>query len=143
MNRKHSILALAVAVAISISTLASADVRTGADVRAILTAQGYLTVSNIQQDGSVWTAEATAPDTRHLVKVQIDAATGIVKPDDRTSEKSPLDILQAIHAAGYTNIGAVRFIGGVWKANAISSTGQSVNIKVDPSDGRVIEEKPE
>jgi hypothetical protein len=140
MNSK--MLAIVFALAVSGSGLAVGSVRTGADVRGILTSQGYLTVSNIQQDGDTWTAEATAPKTRQLVKVRIDAATGIVAPDDETAEKSPLDILQAIQAAGYTNVSAVRFIGGVWKANAVSSTGHSVSLKLNPADGRVIEEKP-
>jgi hypothetical protein len=141
MNRKQ--IVLAVALAISISGIAAASVHTGSDVRGVLGAQGYLVVSNIHQVGDTWFADAVAPGTKHIVKVQIDSLTGVVSPDDSTSEKSPLDIFQSIQSAGYSNIGAIRFTGGVWKANAVSSTGESVNIKVDPSDGNVIEVNPQ
>lgn len=141
MNRKK--IALALALAVSVSGFAAASVRTGGDVRGILSAQGYLVVSNIRQDGDTWFADAVAPGSRHSVSVRIDALTGLVAPDDSRSEKSPLDILQSIQSAGYSNIGMIRFFGGVWKAHAINSTGRSVNIKVDPADGRVVEEKPQ
>jgi hypothetical protein len=140
MNRQKSLLAFALAVAVSLP-LSAATIKDGGDVRGVLSAQGYLTVSNIHQDGDTWVADATAPGTRHSVNVRIDPNTGVVSPG--TSEKSSLDILQSIQATGYTNIAALRFFGGVWKATAISSTGKPVNIKVDPADGRVIEEKPE
>ena len=140
MNTKHTALSLALTVLFA-SGAAAAPVQTGGDVRGVLSAQGYLTVSNIQQKEDVWTADATAPGTRHVVRVQIDSQTGMVSP--AAPEKSPLDILQSIQAAGYTRVGPVRFFGGVWKANAISSTGESVSIKIDPSDGRVIAENPQ
>jgi hypothetical protein len=139
MNRKKIALVLALAVSVSTASIA-ATVNTGGDVRGILSAQGYLTVSNIQQKDNVWTADATAPGTRHVVRVQVDSQTGLVSPAN--PEKSPLDILQSIQAAGYTRIGPIRFYGGVWTANAISSTGAAVSIKIDPSDGRVIAENP-
>ena len=143
MDRNKIALAFALAISVSGFAAARASIGTGGDVRGILTAQGYLAVSNIRQDGNTWSADAVAPGSKHTVSVQIDSLTGVVSPDDSASEKSPLDILQSIQSAGYTNIGAVKFFGGVWKANATSSTGQAVAIKVDPSDGRVIEEKPQ
>ena len=140
MNRKK--IALALTLAISLSGFEAASVRTGGDVRGILTAEGYLSVSNIHRNGDSWFADAVAPGSRQNVSVQIDTVTGMVSPDDSKSEKSPLDILQSIQSAGYSNIGAVRFFGGVWRAHATNSTGESVNIKVNPSDGRVVEETP-
>lgn len=140
MDRKQIALAVALAVSFS-STSFAAAIKSGGDVRGVLTSQGYLTVANIQQKGDVWTADATAPGNRHVVNVKIDAQTGIVSP--ASPQKSPLDILQSIQSAGYTRVGPVRFYGGVWKANAISSAGNQVSINVDPSDGRVIAETPQ
>ena len=136
-------IVLAVALAVSAPGLAAAGVNTGGDVRGILAAQGYTAVSNIRQEGDSWSADAVESGNGHTVNVQIDAQTGVVSPDDSASEKSPMDILQSIQSAGYTGIGTITFYGGVWKANVTSSTGQAVTIKLDPSDGRVIEEKPQ
>lgn len=139
MNRKHAGLVLAFAV--SFSSLASADgIQTDSDVRAMLAAQGYSGVTNLRRDGDDWVADANAAGVDRTLKLRIDANSGVVYPDEQGSELSPTDIMQSIQAAGYTNIGSVRFFGGVWKATATSSTMQSVEIKVDPADGHVIDE---
>lgn len=139
MNRKHA--ALAIAFAVSLSGLASADgIRTDSDVRAMLAAQGYSDITNVRRDGDAWAADAIAAGVDRTLKLRVDSGSGVVYPDEQNSELSPTDIMQSIQAAGYTNIGSVRFFGGVWKATATSPTMQSVEIKVDPADGHVIDE---
>jgi hypothetical protein len=137
MNRKRA--ALAFVLAASCSGLASADgVQSDSDVRATLAQQGYSAIGNVRRDGDSWEVDAKAASG--TVKLRVDSATGVVHPDENSSEMSPMDILQSMQAAGYTNIGSVRFFGGVWKATATSSAGKYVEVRVDPSDGHIIDE---
>jgi len=114
----------------------AATFKTDADVRAALASQGYSQISDVKRDGDTWTATVKAAGNN--VNVRVDSTTGEVVP---ASQLSPMDILQSLQAAGYTDISTVSFYGGVWKAYATSSTGKSVLVKVDPADGHVIDEK--
>jgi hypothetical protein len=138
MNRNHAAYALVLAA--SLSGLASAaGIQTDSEVRAMLASEGYSQVSNVKRDGNSWSAEAKAAGSS--LKLKIDSDNGRVYPDQEAAQLSPMDVLMSMQSAGYTNIGMVRFYGGVWKASATSSTGHAVEIKVDPADGHVIDEK--
>jgi N-formylglutamate amidohydrolase len=140
MNRKDA--ALAIALAVSFSGFASADrVLTDTQVRAMLTKQGYAAITNVRLDKHTWAVDATAAGK--AVKLRISSNTGEVYPDETASQKSQKEILGLIAAAGYTIIVGLRFYGGVWTTKATSSTGKDVELKLDPADGRVIDENVE
>jgi hypothetical protein len=137
MNRNNAAFALLLAV--SFSGMASAAIQTDGELRAMLAHQGYSEITDVKRDGDNWMADAKAAGNG--LKLKIASDTGIVYPDPESSQLSPMDVLQSITEAGYTHVGAVSFYGGVWQASAVSSTGQSVTIKVDPRNGDVIDEK--
>jgi hypothetical protein len=137
MNRKNAVLAAALAVSLPLAVSAQ-QVQSNDAVHAALMAQGYTDITNVQHEGNSWKVDATAAGNKF--RLRVDPNTGYAYPDAQDSNMSQMDIVAAIAAAGYTNISGVRFYGGMWMANATSPTGNSVPIKVDPADGRVIDE---
>jgi hypothetical protein len=137
MNRNYAALAAALAISLS-GVVSAANVQSNGDVHAALAAQGYTDITNVERNGDAWSADARAAGNQY--KLRVDPSTGYAYPDDADSNMSQMDVLAAIASSGYTNIGGLRFFGGVWLATATDATGKNVRIKVDPADGNVINE---
>ena len=110
---------------------------TEADVRAMMTADGYTKINDVKFKEGVWTADARSADGNH-VEVKIDAATGKIIPDEHVAKISKDQVIVKVQDAGYTNVHDVDFEGGVWKVEANDSAGADVELKVDPEDGHIL-----
>ena len=108
-----------------------------ADVRTLLMGQGYTGINDVKFKEGTWTADAKSADGNH-VEVKIDGATGKIYPDERVATIGKDAIIVKAQDAGYTNIHDVEMEGGVWKVEANDSTGNDVELKMDPDDGHII-----
>ena len=138
--------ALALALAIAASTAAAKQppakgapqqALTSTEVTAMLSAQGYRDVHDVEFKDGVWKADAKSGDGKH-VDLKVDPATGRVYPDEMASPMSEDDVRAALSAAGYSKAHDVEFDDGLWKAHAQNAAGQDVKVQVDPQDGKVV-----
>ncbi|MGH8052839.1 MAG: PepSY domain-containing protein [Stenotrophomonas sp.] len=113
---------------------------TAPQVRAQLEALGFTDVHDVKFDGGMWEADATSADGKRT-ELHLDPRTGTVYPDTAVSQLSEADIRAKLSTAGYSNVHDVKFDDGMWKADAKSSTGTKVEVKLDPMSGDVIAEK--
>ena len=110
---------------------------TEADVRTLMTAQGYTGINDVKFKEGLWSADARSADGRH-VEVKIDAATGKILPDKHAAAISRDQVIAKVQDAGYTNVHDVEMEGGVWKAAANDSSGIDVMIRLDSDDGHIL-----
>jgi hypothetical protein len=118
-------------------TSKATDPMTEADVRALLTANGYSEINDVNFKEGTWTADGKSADGNH-VEVRVDSATRKIIPDDEVATISKDMIIVKMQDAGYTNVHDVDFEDGVWKAEAQDSTGKDVEVKLDPNDGHIL-----
>jgi hypothetical protein len=160
MKLRTTVLTLAVAIAMAGSanasiaeasasaqatppaTSAATDPMTEADVRALMTAQGYTEINDVKFKEGTWTADGKSADGNH-VEVRIDSATRKIIPDAPVATISKDQIIILLQDAGYTNVHDVDMEGGVWKAEANDSTGKDVELKLDPNDGHILGSEPD
>ena len=119
MKYKNSVLTLAVAIAIT----GGAYVLTAPSAHA----------ADLESNGAVVTPgdDAAADAKSEATEDSETPATGI----------SAQVIYDKLTAAGYTDIGDIRFDGTVWNVEAKDKSGKEVELKVDPNDGHVISNK--
>ena len=110
---------------------------TETDVRAMLTTQGYTQINDVKFGEGVWTADGKSADGNH-VEVKVDAATGKIIPDQAVATIGKDQIVIKVQQAGYSKVHDVDFEGGVWKAEAVDSSGHDVELKLDPNDGHIL-----
>ena len=73
---------------------------TEADVRALLTANGYTKVNDVEFKDGTWTADAESADDRH-VEVRIDSATRKIIPDEPVATISKDAITRMVGGTEY------------------------------------------
>lgn len=134
--KKIAILTLALAAWASGAALAQ-DAMTEQQVRASLTEQGYTKVNDVEFEDGVWKADARSADGNRM-EVRIDPATGKVYPDTQVARMSEADVRAQLAAAGYVNVHDVDYEDGIWNAEADDPQGKDVELKIDPSNGKVI-----
>jgi hypothetical protein len=145
MRTRHQLLALSLALAFSGAAFAqAAPANTGsplteADVRALLSNEGYTRINDVHFKEGVWTADARSADGNH-VEVKVDN-TGKIIPDQHVATISKDQIIVMAQQAGYRNVHDVDFEGGVWKVEANMADGTDVELKMDPNDGHIIGSK--
>lgn len=146
MNIRSRVLSLAVALAFAgvaaaqmtpPETTEAASPMTEADVRTLMTQEGYTEINDVEFKEGVWTADGRSADGNH-VEVKVDPATGKIIPDAPVATIGKDAIIIKLQEAGYTNVHDVDMEGGVWKAEANDSTGADVEIKLDPDDGHIL-----
>lgn len=113
------------------------DAMTESQVRAQLEAQGYTKVNDIKFEDGVWKADARSANGNR-VDVRIDAKSGQVFPDEQVANLSEADVRAQLAAAGYTNVHDVDYEDGIWNAEADDPAGKDVELKLDPTTGKVI-----
>jgi len=140
----HTALALSLAVAASAAAAKQPPAKgtpqqplTSTEITAMLSAQGYRDVHDVEFKDGMWKADAKRGDGKD-VDLKIDPATGRVYPDAMASRMSEDDVRAALSAAGYSNVHDVGFDDGLWKAKAQNSAGKEVKVQVDPDDGKVV-----
>ncbi len=138
IHRHFRIALLAAAATVAGTGLAQAqDALTAPQVRAQLEAQGYTKVHDIKFDDGMWEADATSANGKR-VDVRLDPATGTIYPETSVSQLSEADIRAQLSAAGYTRVKDVKFDDGLWKAEATDANGQKLELRLDPTNGKVI-----
>lgn len=129
---------LAAALAVATTGIAQAqDTLTAPKVRAQLEAQGYTKIKDVKFDDGLWEAEATSANGKR-VDVRLDPATGTIYPETSVSQLSEADIRARLSTAGYTRVKDLKFDDGLWKAEATDANGQKLELRLDPTNGKVI-----
>jgi hypothetical protein len=118
-------------------TALAQDALTESQLRAKLEAQGYTNINDVKFVDGVWKADARSANGDR-VDLRIDAKTGKTFPDEQVANLSEADVRAQLATAGYTNVHDVDFEDGIWNAEADDPTGKDVELKIDPSSGRVI-----
>lgn len=144
MRKFNSMFLIATAFAVSGAALAQAaatapksTAMTEAQVRALLAAEGFTRIDDLDFEDGAWETDATSADGNR-VDVRIDPVTGKVFADTVVSALSEDDIKAKLSAAGYSRIHDVDFDDGVWKAEADNAEGNDVELHLDPQDGRIM-----
>ena len=109
---------------------------TEADVRALMTEQGYTEINDVEFKEGVWTADGKSADGNH-VEVKVDN-TGKIIADANVAKITKDQIIIKAQEAGYKNVHDVDFEGGVWKVEAEMADGTDVELKMDPDDGHIL-----
>ncbi len=141
-HRAGRIAAVAFALSLATGSAYTQDAMTAAQVKAKLEAQGYTKVNDVQFEDGVWKADARSADGNR-VDVRLDAATGEVFPDEQVANRSEADVRAQLAAAGYTNVHDVDYEDGIWNAEADDPAGKDVELKLDPTTGKVIGKEKE
>ncbi len=138
-NRSHPLVsALALgALVLGGGHVAAQQAMTQPQVQAKLTEQGYTKVNDLEFDDGMWKADARSANGNR-VEVRIDAKTGQIYPEDQVSKLSERDIRASLASQGYTDVHDVDFDDGVWEAKADNAAGNKVELRIDPSSGKVI-----
>lgn len=110
---------------------------TEAQVRQLLTEQGYSNLADLDFEDGMWQAEATSADGNRT-DVRVDPASGQVFTDTQVSNLSENDIKAKLIAAGYAKVHDVEFDDGLWKAKVERSDGKNVQVQLSPKDGAVL-----
>ncbi|MFO7190354.1 MAG: PepSY domain-containing protein [Pseudomonadota bacterium] len=74
---------------------------------------------------------------------QAPAQTPEQRPARGSAELDLKDIIARLEAAGYTAISDIEKDDGFWEIEARSPSGERVELKVDPRDGRIVRERPD
>ena len=62
-------------------------------------------------------------------------------PSPSAAEPGIAQILAAVESQGYTAVESIEKDDGVWEVEAMSPRGTRVELSVDPTDGRILEEE--
>lgn len=128
---------LALALALAVAAATAQDAMTEAQVRATLEAQGYTHINDIEVEDGMWKADARSADGNR-VDLRLNPRSGQVYPEAQVSNLTEADVRAQLAVAGYTNVHDVDFDDGIWTAEADDSTGQDVEVRIDPRTGEVI-----
>lgn len=155
MNRKHSIIAISLALGLGLAGAASAEtiVLTEPEVRTIVTGSGYGEPIVIKREDTLWRVRSMN-DAGAEVTVFVNAEGKVLGASEvaRTRQVTttttttqvanrPLDegdVAMVLVDAGFHNVHDVDFRNGVWKAEADDITGEDFEIHVHPSTGAIV-----
>lgn len=135
--RSFRATALLLALAAAGAAQAQTPGLTEAQVRQLLTEQGYSNLADLDFEDGMWQAEATSADGNRI-DVRVDPASGQVFTDTQVSNLSENDIKAKLIAAGYAKVHDLEFDDGLWKAKVERSDGKNVQVQLSPKDGAVL-----
>lgn len=135
--RSFRATALLLALAAAGAAQAQTPGLTEAQVRQLLTEQGYSNLADLDFEDGMWQAEATSADGNRT-DVRVDPASGQVFTDTQVSNLSENDIKAKLIAAGYAKVHDLEFDDGLWKAKVERSDGKNVQVQLSPKDGAVL-----
>lgn len=101
---------------------------------------GFTDVRDLEFDDGLWEVKALASDGRR-VELLVDPTSGEIIDPRSTPALSATDIQSRLAAQGYTNIRDIEYDDGRWEVEATNPRGESVDLKLDPRDGRILREK--
>lgn len=110
-----------------------------ADLMAIVKTQGYTDVDALTMgDDGLWHAQARE-DNGTWREVRIDPNNGrVVTGLDTTLDED--DVRERVLARGFAEVRDVNWNDGVWEVEAITPTGQRVDLMLEPEDAEVMAE---
>ena len=137
MSSSARVTILAIAFLVAPATWAQAPGT--ADVIAIVKTQGYSDVDALTMgaDG-LWHAQARE-DNGTWREVRIDPNNGRVVSGLDTSLDED-DVRERVLARGFSEVRDVNWNDGVWEVEAITPTGQRVDLMLEPEDAEVMAE---
>jgi len=105
-----------------------------------IAAAGYRDVGHLEFSNGLWVAKAHdgAGDS---VKILIAPVSGHVYTENEPSRLDKDEIQSRLTAQGYQDVDDLDFDDGIWRAEARSSSGQNMDLIIDPTDGSVIASK--
>ena len=106
-------------------------------IRAAIASAGYKKVKGLEFKDGVWRGKARGGNKK-WVKLAIGPVSGRVYPSDAPSRLDEDEVSAKLTAAGYQNVKGVKFDHGLWRAEAKSPQGHSVDLLADPDDGSVV-----
>ncbi|MBN6104854.1 PepSY domain-containing protein, partial [Xanthomonas sp. CFBP 8703] len=118
-------LALAVGSAHAQAPAPGGPALTQAQVKALLSEQGYTKLDKLKFEDGLWKTEATSGDGKRG-DVRVGARGGRIYAEGLPSKLSEAEIRAALTAAGYTQVHDLKYEDGLWEARAHSATGQRV-----------------
>ena len=130
-------LSLALAVGSAHAQAPGGPALTQAQVKALLSEQGYTKLDKLKFEDGLWKTEATSGDGKRG-DVRVGARGGRIYAEGVPSKLSEAEIRAALTAAGYTQVHDLKYEDGLWEARAHSATGQRVELYADPTDGGVV-----
>ncbi|QNH19300.1 Peptidase propeptide and YPEB domain protein [Xanthomonas sp. GW] len=130
-------LALAVGSAHAQAPAPAGPALTQAQVKALLSEQGYTKLDKLKFEDGLWKTEATSGDGKRG-DVRVGARGGRIYAEGVPSKLSEAEVRAALTTAGYTQVHDVKYDDGLWQAQAHSATGERVEVYADPVDGRVV-----
>jgi len=130
-------LALAVGSAHAQAPAPGGPALTQAQVKALLSEQGYTKLDKLKFEDGLWKTEATSGDGKRG-DVRVGARGGRIYAEGVPSKLSEAEIRAALTAAGYTQVHDLKYDDGLWEARAHSAAGQRVELYADPTDGGVV-----
>ena len=117
-----------------------------------LKASGFAYVSDVELSDGFWKAEVrTSLTSRDKVELVLHPTTldvlSQVGRNGGTINGQPVlsadQILLTLQQAGYTRVRDLEFDDGYWEAEALNSANQYVELRIEPSTGKVVREKLE
>ncbi|AVS75398.1 PepSY domain-containing protein [Paracidovorax cattleyae] len=115
-----------------------------------LRATGYATVYDVELDDGFWEAKARQSTLQgEKVEFVLHPATlevlSQVGRSGGTLNGQPVpgadQVRQALQVAGYTRIGDIDYDDGFWEAEATNAANQPVELRIEPTTGKVLREK--
>jgi hypothetical protein len=98
---------------------------------------GYKEVKDLEFKDGVWRTQARGGN-KQWAKLAVGPINGRVYPADAPSKLNENEVSAQLAAAGFQNVKHVKFEDGLWNAEARTTRGNAVNLKVDPNDGSVV-----
>ncbi|MFC4527260.1 PepSY domain-containing protein [Dyella halodurans] len=98
---------------------------------------GYKEVKGLEFKDGVWRTEARGGN-KQWAKLAVGPINGRIYPADGPSKLNKNEVSAQLTSAGFQDIKHVKFEDGLWNAEARSTRGGDVNLKVDPNDGSVV-----
>lgn len=117
-----------------------------------LKASGFAYVSDVELSDGFWKAEVRISLTsRDKVELVLHPTTlevlSQVGRNGGTINGQPVlsadQILLTLQQAGYTRVHDLEFDDGYWEAEALNSANQYVELRIEPTTGKVVREKLE
>ena len=76
--------------------------------------------------------------TTTILAISLAAAAGLASAQETMTEQ---DVRAALTGEGYTHLDDIEFDDGLWKAEAHDSNGNDVELRMEPTEGRIIGQK--
>ncbi len=106
-------------------------------IKSAIANAGYKEVKGLEFKDGVWRSEARGGN-KQWAKLAVGPVNGKVYPADAPSKLNKNEVSAQLAAAGFQDIKHVKFEDGLWTAEARSTRGGAVTLRVDPNDGSVV-----